>query len=188
VGADVGKDVHPGGVDRPRLVQYVLVDRGMDLSTVRRVPQLHLARLWVEDGWKIHGAKVVNRTLGDCEKVCGRLLDAALSDVTDMAQAEAWATMHGVSDLVLRHMKTSSGEGTRTTTRLLQAIAMNEANSMEGRDAWEEQCVNFIDNGLSGEANLYTNAGGTFSRIEHNADRTEYADTCSGSMAVFRFS
>ncbi|KAG7349229.1 hypothetical protein IV203_011826 [Nitzschia inconspicua] len=60
--------------------QYVLVDYGMDLATVKKVPQLHLGRLFLE-GNTIYGAKVVNRTLGECSVVWGKLLEAALEDV-----------------------------------------------------------------------------------------------------------
>ena len=57
--------------------QYVLVADGM-----AKVPQLHLARIYLDGSTNIpniYGAKVVNRTLGDCSQVCARLLDAALS-------------------------------------------------------------------------------------------------------------
>lgn len=184
-----------GGGGPPRLVQYVLAGHGMDRETVRRVPQLHLARLWVEDGWKIWGAKVVNRTLGGCEGVCPRLLEAALSDVAKGGtDAEAWASLHGLSDRVLLALPAEAGgddgdsRSNSSATTTLRAIAKNKVDSTEGKEAWEARCVDFVEGKWSSEANLYLNHGGVFSRIEHNVDSTEYSDTCAGSMAVFRFS
>jgi hypothetical protein len=163
--------------------QYVLVDYGMDLETVRKVPQLHLGRLF-RDGKTIYGAKVVNKTLGDCAKVCGKLLEAALDDAWKQSSGgddiQALATLHGLSDYVLEKQ---NGD----TSPTIIEIAQNQADSTSDGQAWETICLHFVQAGLSSEANLYQNHNGKFSHIGHNRDTTDYANTCAGSMAVFRF-
>jgi hypothetical protein len=182
--------------------QYVLVDYGMDKDTVQKVPQLHLARLWLDrrrhddddnDNIKIYGAKVVNRSLGKCQNVCGKLVDAALSDCSSSSSSsslvvEGWATLHGLSDHVLKQQQPQQSHTTATTMLLYDVARNNIDSTTEHKEAWELACQEFIEQGHSDEANLYRDHGGILCRIEHNADTSDYADTCAGSMAVFRFS
>lgn len=165
--------------------QYVLVDYGMDVETVRKVPQLHLGRLFLLDGKIIYGAKVVNETLGDCTNVCGRLLEAALEDARKVASSsgdgdsiQALATLHGLSDYVLQQADVSAS---------VTAIAQNKSESTNDAQAWESMCRDFVEAGQSSEAILYQAHGGTLSHVEHQRDTSDYANTCAGSMAVFRF-
>jgi hypothetical protein len=171
--------------------QFVMAADGMDFDMVKKVPQLHLARIWLLDGKKIYGAKVVNRTLGDCPHVCGRLLDAALSEA-DTTDAEAWSTLHGLSDWVLQKDTIESVVGGLEEGQLqsVQSIAKNESSPSDttsDKEIWEKLAMQFVNKGLSDESNLYRERG-TLSRIEHQADTSEFANTCGGAMAVFRFS
>jgi hypothetical protein len=176
--------------------QFVMAGDGMDFDMVKKVPQLHLARIWMLDGKKIYGAKVVNRTLGDCPHVCSRLLDAALSEA-GTTEAEAWATLHGLSDWVLQKDTIESVVGGKLEEGQLQSvqsIAKNESTSSDtstcrisDKEIWEELAKEFVNKGLSDESNLYRERG-ILSRIEHQADTSEFANTCGGAMAVFRFS
>jgi hypothetical protein len=169
--------------------QYVMAASGLDLETVQKVPQLHLARLWLTDGNRIHGAKVVNRTLGDCSHVCERLLDAALSDAVagpEQAFVEGWSTLHGLSEWVLQQQNSSDS----LSQSLHNAIANNESSSSgaseNDNEIWEKVAMDFVNQGWSDESNLYREKG-LLNRIEHNADTSDFANTCRGSMAVFRF-
>jgi hypothetical protein len=165
--------------------QYVLVADGVDEETVRKVPQLHLARLNL-DQHKIFGAKVVNRTLGNCQDVCGRLLDVALNDTN--GKAHAWSTLHDLSPWVLSSNNESIVTSLEQTQReQVLAIAKNESDSSLNKTAWEKIAMEYIAQGLSDESNLYLTKA-TFGHIEHNADTSDFANTCGGSMAVFHFS
>ncbi|KAL3919473.1 MAG: hypothetical protein SGILL_003733 [Bacillariaceae sp.] len=165
-------------------VQYVLVDYGMDAATVKKVPQLHLGRLSCTTISKsktiINGVKVVNKTLGDCTDVCGKLLEAALSDARQSGSDDirGLAALHGVSEYVL---------GQSSVSPSIKAIAKNESESTSDQDEWEKVCHLFVEKGMSTEAKLYQDHGGILSHIEHGADTGDYANTCAGSMAVFRF-
>jgi hypothetical protein len=174
--------------------QYVLTANGMDLDTVQKVPQLHLARL-VLDGKKIHGAKVVNRTLGDPKHVCPRLLEAALKDVGP--GAEAWSTLHGLSEWVAAAASAAKVGGDappdalqgmdKVQVDILQGIASGKGLEYDEK-GWEMVAVEFVNKGLGSESNLYMERQGKLDRIEHMADVSEFADTSGGAMAVFKFS
>lgn len=168
--------------------QYVLVAEGMDIDTVAKVPQLHLARIYLDGSAnipKIYGAKVVNRTLGDCSQVCARLLDAALTDAGPDAQA--WSTLHGLSEWVLQQGNDVDAFTGLDEAKLqaVQAIAKNESDT--SNELWESVAMEFVNKGLGDEAKLYGEKG-SLDRIEHKADTSEFANTCGGSMAVFRLS
>lgn len=99
--------------------QYVMAAEGMEAAMIEKVPQLHLARLFVQsshDGGSsptvmLFGAKVINKTLGSPTDVCGKLVDAALADVAASAVTiEARGTLHGLSDWVLEGMRTIQQE------------------------------------------------------------------------------
>jgi hypothetical protein len=167
--------------DNPNVHQYVLVDYGMDLATVQKVPQLHLGRLsWDSSTNTISGVKVVNKTLGECQNVCGKLLESALKDARQSSSSDirGMASLHGLSDYVLKQPDASPS---------VQAIAKNEAQSTCDQVAWEKLCHDFVEKGMSSEAKMYQEHGGILSHIEHDADASDYANTCAGSIAVFRF-
>jgi hypothetical protein len=97
--------------------QIVLAPSGMDFDTVCKVPQLHMARLLLtttrttnddnndEIVIILHGAKVVNRSLGSILHVCRRLLEYAVTlhqqQQQGTVQMFAKSTLHGLSDWVI---------------------------------------------------------------------------------------
>ena len=96
--------------------QYIMAAAGVDLATIQKVPQLHLARLFVENdtnngGHTLFGAKVINRTLGSVPDVCGKLVDAALNDIAGGHAAKARSALHGLSDWVLEGIRIVQQDG-----------------------------------------------------------------------------
>jgi len=157
--------------------QLVMVAQGMDLDTVKCVPQLHLARIFLDaDQSRIYGAKVINRTLGDCALVCDRLVDQALER---SSYVEAWATLHGLSDWAATQR---GNEGLVTLAKSLASVSQKDDKDL----LWQKAAMQFIEDSCSEESNLYLSKGGILDRIEYQADTTDYANTCGGSMAVFR--
>lgn len=158
--------------------QYVLAASGMEADMVKKVPQLHLSRLYLDKS-KIYGAKVVNRTLGNVPHCCGRLLDAALKD----GGKEAHATLHGLSEWVLKEKLTGLEE---SEAKILEEIANGNLENYDDK-LWEQLAMDYVNLGEAEEANLYTEKNATLIRIEHQADTTEFANTSGGAMAIFRF-
>ena len=158
--------------------QYVLAPDSVGLDMVTKVPQLHLARIYL-DGSKIYGAKVVNRTLGSIPDVCGRLLEAALSD----GGKEAHAALHGMSEWVQKGKLVGRKE---SETKILEEIANGILDNYD--DAlWQELAMEYAASGIAGEAKLYAENNGTLISIAHKADVSEFANTSGGAMAIFRF-
>mmetsp|Transcript_7263 Transcript_7263/g.21508 ORF Transcript_7263/g.21508 Transcript_7263/m.21508 type:complete len:205 (-) Transcript_7263:79-693(-) len=171
--------------------KYVLVAQGMDSSLVKRVPQLHLARIFL-DGNTLYGAKVVNKTLGDPADVCGRLFDAAVNDFAAGQSTRAQSTLHGLSKWV------SSGGTSIDALSILDenqkeaviAIANGENDQRvysNGRKGWELLATEFVSKELGLEARLYQSKGGTLSGIEHHSDMDYYSES-GGATAIFSFS
>ena len=172
--------------------QYVMAASGMDIDTVRKVPQLHLARLFLQDK-TLFGAKVINRTLGNPSAVCGRLVEAALKDVG--AGAKARSTLHGLSDWVLEGIRTQKGVDTldnlpEAELKAIEAIAKGDLTDsvyQEGKERWEILAREYVDKNLGAEAALYQSKGGKLVTVEHQADTSEFANTSGGAMALFSF-
>jgi hypothetical protein len=174
------------------VTQYVMAPNGTDLEIVQKVPQLHLARLFVKDN-VLYGAKVINRTLGEPKLVCGKILDAALQDV-GIDKARARSTLHGLSDWVLDGMRIkkrvdslsglSDGE-----LSAIEAIAKEPSTEKydTSRMIWEKLAQEYIDRGCATEAALYQSREGVLTEIEHHADTSELANTSGGAMALFEF-
>lgn len=158
--------------------QYVLAADGVAMDVVKKVPQLHLARICL-DGSKIYGAKVVNRTLGSIPEVCGRLLDAALSDGGE----EAHAALHGLSEWVQKEKLEGRKEN---EAKLLNEIANGILDNYDS-DLWQPLAMEYATSGMAGEANLYAEKNGKLIRIAHQADTSEFANTSAGAMAIFHF-
>lgn len=158
--------------------QYVLAADGVDMDMVKKVPQLHLARVYL-DGPKIYGAKVVNRTLGSIPEVCGRLLDAALSD----GGKEAHAALHGLSEWVQKEKLVGRKE---SETKILDEIANGILDNYDDI-LWQPLAMEYAASGMAGEANLYAEKNGILIRIAHQADTSEFANTSGGAMAIFNF-
>eukprot|EP00566_Odontella_aurita_P036925 CAMPEP_0113532960 /NCGR_PEP_ID=MMETSP0015_2-20120614/4342_1 /TAXON_ID=2838 /ORGANISM="Odontella" /LENGTH=163 /DNA_ID=CAMNT_0000431965 /DNA_START=209 /DNA_END=700 /DNA_ORIENTATION=- /assembly_acc=CAM_ASM_000160 len=163
----------------------------MDSSLVKRVPQLHLARIFL-DGNTLYGAKVVNKTLGDPADVCGRLFDAAVNDFAAGQSTRAQSTLHGLSKWV------SSGGTSIDALSILDenqkeaviAIANGENDQRvysNGRKGWELLATEFVSKELGLEARLYQSKGGTLSGIEHHSDMDYYSES-GGATAIFSFS
>lgn len=157
--------------------QYVLVAEGMDLEMVKKVPQLHLARLFLDHD-VMFGAKVVNRTLGDPVDVCGRLVDSARHDGAKQARC----TLHGLSDFVL---KTSSPD--ERIVALANGKQLDYSNDDDVRDQWDSYARDFIASQQCLEGNLYIDKGGMLVDILHQQDESEFANTCGKAMALFEF-
>jgi hypothetical protein len=181
--------------ERGGMKRYVMAAEGMDLETVKKVPQLHLARLDRKDAI-IFGAKVINRTLGTPVEVCGRLVDAAIQDInSDSGGAQARGTLHGLSAWVIKGIEKKVPIQTLvdlppSELQAVELIAHGEAGADAydaGRLSWEKLVREFLDADLGSEAALYRSKGGKLVAVEHHADVSEYADTSAGSMAVFSF-
>mmetsp|Transcript_27769 Transcript_27769/g.41313 ORF Transcript_27769/g.41313 Transcript_27769/m.41313 type:complete len:223 (-) Transcript_27769:32-700(-) len=172
---------------------YVMAADGMDLETVKTVPQLHMARLW-RDGNTLYGVKVVNRVLGSPSDVCRPLVEAALKDAGN--EPRALSTVHGLSEWVaegIANKKTiatlsslSIGE-IEAIKRLTERISVDDDTYNTAKKGIEMLAKEFLAEGLGEEASLYQSKGGGFVSIDHHADKTDYSDTSFGTMAVFKF-
>lgn len=144
---------------------------------VQKVPQLHLARIYLNGNNVVYGAKVVNKTLGDIPHVCSRLLDAALEN----GATEAHSTLHGLSEWVL---ESNNNKNDAIITEICNG-------NMEHYDAaaWEPLARDFVQSGLADEVNLYLQKqGAELIRIEHRADTSEFANTSGEAMAIISLS
>jgi hypothetical protein len=171
------------------ILLYALAAGGSDADIVRKVPQLHLARLFV-DSEHIWGAKVVNRTLGSLPHVCDKLVDAALQDLNRPVLAKS--TLHGLSDWVLTVMDNKESSAVvqsldPETLEAVTAVAQNKASAPYPKDAWEILAKEFLRHSSEGESALYRAKGATLVEIQHQVDTTEFSDTCAGAMALFEF-
>lgn len=179
--------------------QYVMAADGMEVDVVKKVPQLHLARLYRE-GPVIYGAKVVNSTLGSPELVCGRLLDAALEDArlattNDQPQILAKAALHGLSEWVLKNLNKTSidtiasmeEKRVKVLEDILNDTGIHEDIYEKIKLDWEKLAQEFLGKGQSEEAILYESKGGVFSEIIHHADTSDYASSSLGAMATYTF-
>lgn len=171
-------DVHCLQQDDGVTKQYVLAASGMEEDMVKKVPQLHLARIYLKEN-TIFGAKAVNTTLGNLPHVCGRMLDAARKDGGN----EARSTLHGLSEWVLAEKLNDMQDAEK---KIVARIADGKLDSYN-EQMWEKLALEYVDQGLGDEANLYLGNSATLIRIEHQADTTEFADTSGGAMAVFKF-
>jgi len=174
--------------------QLVLAAQGMDLDTIKKVPQLHLARLFVLND-TMYGAKVVNRTLGSPTNVCTKLVQMALDQDPSIVQAKS--TLHGLSEWVLDLITRNQIHDSSFTgdIQLLENIARDNTFTNEEyrkcKSAWENLAIQFTKEQIeagAGEAALYAHNGATLSSIEHHSDISEFQNTCAGAMALFSFS
>jgi len=200
--------VHRLDDDGKQLHQYVIAADGMDVDMVRKVPQLHLARLWRESN-VLYGAKVVNSTLGSIHQVCGRLVEAALQDVKDGGGKEAFArsTLHGLSEWILKGLggNTNNSNDDAALETILASIGDSDVLAVEelaksgnlskiseeiysqAQPHWDKLAVEFIKQGLGEEAPLYEASGGVLKQIDHRADNTDYSSSSGGAMALYEF-
>ena len=187
--------------------QYVMAAHGMDLDTITKVPQLHLARIYLgPDGSTIYGARSVNRTLGSISDVCSRVLDAAMTDAMaggGTSAMRARSTLHGLSEWAEGGLGVTEKKGSgpirclgdmlvedREAVRIVasgKALGGGEAYDA-ARGGWESLAAEFVGLGLGDEAALYGSRGGVLERIEHLADDGDFADASGGAMAIFKFS
>jgi len=172
--------------------EYILAAGGSDPEMVKKVRHLHLARLCLKDR-TMYGARVLNRTLGTRDEVCGPLVDAALVDAGPGSQARS--TLHGLSEWVLRGLRNEVSiealkELSDAEVDAVSAIAegpVTDSVYETGRDAWEELIGDFLNQNVGDEATLYQSKGAVFVQVEHHSDDTDYADTCGGATALFAF-
>lgn len=212
--------------DGASVQQYVMASGEMDTAIVLKVPQLHLARLSLTTGVDganpvLHGAKVINRTLGSIDAVCGKLVDTILSDIGKDDKdtiVRARGTLHGLSEWVLEgyrdvqahrdsstlHAKSLSGPRDDilldlSTLDLNNVFAIANADTSQkwnknsdaemsiAFDAWESMTREFLNQDKSSESLLYQSKGAKLEAIEHLSDTSDFANTCGGAMAVWRF-
>jgi len=180
---------------------YVLAAGGTDPELVRKVRPLHLARLLVDTKQNIMwGAKVVNRTLGTPQHVCGKLVDAALRDMKKGNPVFAKSTLHGLSEWVLKRITQQKKDSIPPSLRVeddvikaLKCIAENKSDDSiyEAFQAqWELVGKDFLNDAeavKAGESGLYQSKGATLVEIQHRVDTSEFSDTCAGTMALYRF-
>ena len=160
--------------------QFVLVAYGMDLDMVHKVPQLHLARLFLSSD-TMWGAKVVNRTLGDPSHVCAKLVDAARSD----GALRAKSSLHGLSDYVLNKSPSESLVAVAEGRHLVGDYGDDNDDVL--RIQWETHAREYIETRECLEANLYLDKGAVLTKILHHEDTSDFADTCGGAMALLEF-
>lgn len=190
--------VHRLEIDADTL-QYVLVASGTDIDLVQKVPQLHLARLFLSRGSgdadgdnnmgaTMYGAKVINRTLGEPAHVCDKLVEAARND----GASQAKSTLHGLSDFVVQTVTDTTT--TMTTTESQRILAIANGSKLEEsygddnvKEQWEQLAKDYVSSGKCAEANLYQDKGAILSKILHFEDKSVFADTCGRSMALFHF-
>lgn len=174
--------------------QFVLVARGMDYHTVAKVPQLHLARVFLDKN-TIYGAKVINRTLGNLTDVCGKLVDHALQEAGSDAQARS--TLHGLSGWVLEGLqKADSSEilsglteaERQAITEIARYTEKRHGVYEDAKEIWAKLAREFLEHKLSSEALLYQSKGATLVNVEHGLDTSDFASTCGTAMAMFSFS
>jgi hypothetical protein len=131
--ANTPATVNDGNTPTTTTQQIVLAPCGMDGETVRKVPQLHMARLLLtttssttsesnEIVMTLHSAKVVNRSLGSTVHVCRRLLEYAMAQQGKMTNRSsrnvkifAKSTLHGLSEWTLTHLFKTNSETTPET-------------------------------------------------------------------------
>lgn len=204
-------EVHRLPVAKDGVRQYVMASAGMDAAMVHKVPQLHLARLFVEDNGTLYGAKVINRTLGSLDAVCGKLVDAALADVRGAARARS--TLHGLSEFVLLGIETLDGSNAAAAAahpasscrEILQGLSIADlsavkaiASSKSNEEEEEEECASakrtwellaweFVGQKQSSETLLYLSKGATLASIAHRSDTSDFSNTCGGAMVLLRF-
>jgi len=184
--------------------QYVMVAEGMDPEMVQKVPQLHLARLYRNQEDTLHGAKVVNSTLGKAKDVCGRLVDVALEDIPTGTRPRAKSNLWGLSEWIQHNLEKgddanevwlSLAETTRNVEIIKNDILTNN-DILLNHDkshpdyptiiqAWEKLAREFLRQELGEEAALFQSKGFQLSEIIHHVDDSEYASSSGGSMALF---
>jgi hypothetical protein len=74
----------------------------------------------------------------------------------------------------------------KAVENIARGLAGAEAYDL-GRESWEMLVAEFIEQDLEGETALYRSKGGKLLTVEHLSDKSEYADTSAGSMALFTF-
>ena len=180
---------------------YVLVAQGMDTEKVKSVPYLHLGRICLNTNENIiYGAKVINKTLGDVIQVCDRLLDAALDDAGGKGNGvHALSTLHGLSAWTDQYHLQNKEESSvlsnlkESEWKAVEVISKGSGANIDvdlykrGKDGWEQLATEYLAQKLGKEAALYKSKGGILQSIEHLKDTSEYANTCGGAMALFKF-
>ena len=182
--ADIHELPSPDGDDN-QMYQLVLAAQGMDLQTVIKVPQLHLARISVQ-GDTLHSAKVVNRTLGSHVHVCSRLVKEALQRDSSIKQARS--TLHGLSDWILEH--STAWKQNDVLSRMAKGDSYTNEEYQQHQALWEDLAIQFSNQQIErqeGEVALYASNGASLASIQHNADTSEFRNTCAGAMALFAF-
>jgi hypothetical protein len=185
---------------------YILVPHDTPLDLAIKVDKIQLARLSANQN-VIYGAKVVQRTLGTPTHVCGELLDMALKDASSKGETPtAVVSLQGLSKWVSRGIEGDNlinsleevKETDEGTFEAVKAIAtgiprpghsvVGQGTYRDGKEAWSDIAKEYLNLGMSDEAELYRSKGATLVAIEHLADTSREGLTdAGGAMARFQF-
>lgn len=186
--------------------EYALIPQDIPLELAKKDSKLKLASLYGNKN-VIFGAKVITKSIGSMEEVCGGLVDAALEDASSQGeQPQGIATLHGLCDWVVR------GINDQEEIAALETLQANDPQTYEavvaiatgvpreshtvvgmgtfrdGQYGWGELAKEFVNRKLGDEVRLYESKGGEFVAIEHLADHSEdYIKSAGGAMARFFF-
>jgi len=144
--------VHRIGADAAGKREYILIPHGLDLELALKVDKLHLGRIYADNNC-IYGAKVVQRTLGTHQDVCGKLLAAALEDASSSSSSQkepiyALASLQGLSKWVEKEIvqeeEQQESNGNDPTTHYYQSTIINQ---LKGTDEASFEAVKAIATG-----------------------------------------
>ena len=186
--------------------EYVLVPADIPLELVKKEGKLKLASVYANKN-TIFGTKLVTRTLGSMEEVCGSLVDAALEDASSQGQQpQGLAALNGLCDWVMKGIEGKEDIEVLDTLQAkdpvtyeaVVAIATGvprESHTVvgmgtfrDGQFGWGELAKEFVHRKLGEEAALFESRGGELITIEHLADHSEiYMKSAGGAMAQFFF-
>lgn len=186
--------------------EYALIPQDIPVELAIKDSKLKLASIRANRNI-IFGAKVITKSIGDMQEVCGGLVDVALEDASSQGeQPQGLATLHGLSDWVVRGINeqedikvlTTLQERDPQTYEAVVAIATGvprESHTVvgmgtfrDGQYGWGELAKEFVKRKLGDEVKLYESKGGELVAIEHLADHSEeYIKSAGGAMARFFF-
>lgn len=198
--------IHRIGDDAYGTREYALIPADIPLELAKKDSKLKLASIHANKNI-LFGAKVIAKSIGSMEEVCGGLVDAALEDAGSQGeQPQGIAALHGLSDWVVRGI---NGEVDIQVLETLQAkdpqtfeavVAIatgvpRESHTVvgmgtfrDGQYGWGELAKEFVALKLGDEVRLYESKGGELVNIEHLADHSkDYIQSAGGAMARFFF-
>ena len=188
---------------------YILLPNGTPLDLAQKVDKLHLARLYADRNI-MYGAKVVQRSLGTLGEVAAPLVQMAIDDIHNSKQTEelimAIASLDGLTKWVANGIEKENEidilqqlkQEDESSYEAIKAIAtgiprpghsvVGQGTYRDGEEAWRSLATEFVNEGLSEEAELYKGHGGVLSQIDHLGDTSrEGLLLCGGARAILKF-